>query len=351
MANKKLQKWERKRNAKLRLYAKVVKATRKELAASGIDYKYNEARKFTSEFIYGQFKNQPPSKVKVKDIRDYAKKVIDEQKQKQPPAPIEQFIDPRVISEIDVANIDYWDMDDFLSGAGDFNIYQSRALQGANMGKNLRFEVIISETDRTGELTLLQYDGMASGVRELIEKVREITNNSSGAYFMGVVGRREGMKDDSDPNSYILQFILYVNDEPVVPPDEQVTPIPRRDMTAEEIEEFQKLRREQISEKEEAEEKKKRAEKQKARRQAKRPTKKGKTKEPPPPPPPKEPKKKTTRGDRVLALNEQKLKELEMLRKDLDDGIINKREYKKERTRIQDQYEQALNKLKRGGVV
>jgi hypothetical protein len=53
----------------------------------------------------------------------------------------------------------------------------------------------------------------------------------------------------------------------------------------------------------------------------------------------------------VLALNEQKLKELEMLRKDLDDGIINKREYKKERTRIQDQYEQALNKLKRGGVV
>jgi hypothetical protein len=40
-----------------------------------------------------------------------------------------------------------------------------------------------------------------------------------------------------------------------------------------------------------------------------------------------------------------------MLRKDLDDKIINKREYKKERDRIMTQYEEALKKLKRGGII
>jgi hypothetical protein len=50
-------------------------------------------------------------------------------------------------------------------------------------------------------------------------------------------------------------------------------------------------------------------------------------------------------------LNEQKLKELELLRRDLDDKIISKSEYKKERDRVMRNYEEALKKMKRGGVV
>jgi hypothetical protein len=351
MAKKQLLKWQKKRNSRLRFYSKVVKATRKEILAAGLDLPYKDARKFTSEFVYPIFKNQKISKVKVADIRGYAKAIIQEQLKVKPPPPKEQFIDPRTISELDVADIQYWELDDFLSGAGDTNIYQSRALQGVHSGKNLRFEVIAGENDRTGELTLLQYDGIGSGVRDIVERIREAVQNASGPYFMGIVGRREGMTDDSDPNSYILQFILFVNDQPVVPPDEQVTPRPQKELTQEEYEEYQRARREQITTKEEAEARKEEIRKQKARRTAKRPTKKVVAKEPPPPPPPKEPKKKTTRGDRVLKLNEQKLKELEMLRKDLDDKIINKKEYKKGLQRIQEQYEQALSKLQKGGVV
>jgi hypothetical protein len=60
---------------------------------------------------------------------------------------------------------------------------------------------------------------------------------------------------------------------------------------------------------------------------------------------------KTTRGKQVIQLNELKLKELELLRKDFDDKIISKAEYKRERDRVMRNYEDALKKLKRGGVV
>jgi hypothetical protein len=340
------------------LYTKVVRATRKEMQLAGLDLSYNSVRKFVSQNVYAEFKGKKINAVKVKDIREFAKIQID-QKLKQVPVkpPRYEYIDPRAISEVDVSDIDYWDMDDFLSGQGDRNIYQSRALQGANAGKNLRFEVIAGAGDRTGELNLIEYDGYSSGVKEMIERIRQEVQNESGVYFMGIVGRRSGMTDDSDPNSYILQFILYINDQPVVPPDETVTPIPIEPLTIEDVIEAQRKRREEATKRDEAEKRRADAELSRKRRGAKRPTGKKKQKEeliePTPTPPPVEPKKPTTktRGDRVLELNEQKLKELEMLRKDLDDKIINKREYKKERDRIMTQYEEALKKLKRGGII
>lgn len=343
-------KWQKKRNARLKFYAKVVRATRKELAAEGIDMPYKEARKFASDFVYSQYKGKPYSKVKVADIRKLAKEVIEQQRKTVPPKR-EEFIDPRVISEVDVNDIPYWEINDFLTGAGDNNIYNARALQGANLGKNLRFEVIASAEDRTGELTLLEYDGVDSGVINMIERIREAVNNGSGPYFSGTVGKREGFTDESDPNTYILQFILYVNDEPVVPPDETVTPLPRVAMTPEEIEEYQRTRREKLSKKDKALAKKEEAEKVKRRKTAKRPTKKEKVKEAPAPPPAPPKKEKKTRGDRVLELTDAKIKELAMLRKDLDDGIITKKEYKRDRQRIMESYDLALSKLKRGGVV
>lgn len=354
VVKKQIPKWQRKRNARLRLYARVVRATRKELAAAGVTTDYKTARAFTSEFIYGEYRgSDTPSKIKITEIRKYAKGIIEEQLgiAPTPPPPRFEFIDPRIINEVDVDGVNYWEINDFLTGAGDTNIFQSRALQGANQGKNLRFEVIADIEDRTGELTLLEYDGVDSGVLNIIERIRRVTNNGSGPYFSGTVGKREGFTDESDPNTYILQFILYINDDPVVSPDETVTPLPRAAMTQAEIEEFQRQRRQKLDKKDEIDKKKEEIARAKARKTAVRPTKKKKVKEPEPPPAPEPKKAKKTRGDRVLELNEQKLKELDMLRKDLDDGILTKREYKKDRQRIMEQYEEALKKLKMGGVV
>jgi|688.fasta_scaffold25578_14 hypothetical protein len=354
VVKKQIPKWQRKRNARLRLYARVVRATRKELAAAGVTTDYKTARAFTSEFIYGEYRgSDTPSKIKITEIRKYAKGIIEEQLgiAPTPPPPRFEFIDPRIINEVDVDGVNYWEINDFLTGAGDTNILQSRALQGANQGKNLRFEVIADIEDRTGELTLLEYDGVDSGVLNIIERIRRVTNNGSGPYFSGTVGKREGFTDESDPNTYILQFILYINDEPVVSPDETVTPLPRAAMTQAEIEEFQRQRRLKLDKKDEIDKKKEEIARAKARKTAVRPTKKKKVKEPEPTPAAEPKKAKKTRGDRVLELNEQKLKELDMLRKDYDDGILTKREYKKDRQRIMEQYEEALKKLKMGGVV
>lgn len=344
------QKWQKKRNTRLKFYNKTVKITRDELKKKGLDISYNNARKFTSNFVYSKFKGFPPSKVKASEIREVAQKAIDENLTAAPlPQPAE-FIDPRIIPEYDVDGIQYWEMNDFLTGAGDNNIFNSRALQGANSGKNLRFEVIAGATDRTGELTLLEYDGVLSGVLAIIENIRELVDNGSGPYFSGTVGKRAGMTDPNNPDTYVLQFILYVNDQPVVPPDETVTMLPQRELTAEEYEAEKRRLADKVARQDEIDRRKEEAARAKARKTAKRPTKKKKVKEPEPAPQPPA-KEKKTRGDRVLELNEQKIKELEMLRKDLDDKIITKKEYKADRERIMQQYELALKKLKRGGVV
>lgn len=352
--NKQLQKpkWQKQRDARIRFYARAVKITRKELKKAGIDMSYNAARKFTSAYVYQRFKGLPTSKIKAEEIRQVADEAINYGLTAAPAQRKSiEFIDPRAISEVDITDIMYWEMNDYLTGAADFNLQQSRALKGVNAGKNLRFEIIVGPNERTGELTLLEYDGALSGVNALIESVRDAVNNQSGPYFSGSVGTRAGMTDPSNPDTYILQFILYINDEPVVPPDETVSMLPQQTMTTTEYEEWKKKLSQKITKQEEIEKRKEEAAKVKARKTAVRPTKKKKVKEPEPttPEPPK--KEKKSRGENVLELNQQKLKELEMLRKDLDDKIITKKEYKADRERIMKQYEDALKKLKRGGIV
>lgn len=353
MAKENNLKWQKKRNARLRFYAKSVKVTRKELAKAGLEMSYNKARKFTSQFVYSRFKDIPPSKVKASEISEVAKEAIQSGLSAALAQPILKaisFIDPRAINEIDLSDIMYWDINDYLTGAADYNIYQSRALKGANLGKNLRFEVIAAPDDRTGELTLLEYDGVISGVNAMIERVRSEVNNQSGPFFMGSVGKRSGFTDPSDPEGYILQFILYVDDQPVVNPDETVTMLPQHTMSPEEYEQYKRQLATKINRQDEIDERNAEIARSKARKTAKRPTKKKKVKEPEPMPEPVK-KEKKTRADRVVALNEQKIKELEMLRKDLDDKIITKKEYKADRERIIRNFEVALNKFKLGGKI
>jgi len=354
MAKSKLvkkQRWQKQRDARIRFYAKAVKITRKELKKAGVEISYNSARKFTSQYVYVRFKGLPTSKIKASEISKVADEAINSGLTSVPLAPkAVEFIDPRAISEIDITDIMYWELNDYLTGAADYNIYQARALKGMNYGKNLRFEIIGGPDNRTGQLTLLEYDGVLSGVIPLIEGIREEVNNQSGPYFVGSVGTRSGMTDPANPDTYILQFILYVDDQPVVPPDTTVTMLPQQTMTQAEYEEYKRNLASKIGRQDEIDARKEEALKSRARKTAKRPTKKKQVKEPiaPQEPAKKEPK---SRGDRVLELNKQKIRELEMLRKDLDDKIISKKEYKADRDRLMKQYEDALKKMKRGGEI
>lgn len=64
MAKENNLKWQKKRNARLRFYAKSVKVTRKELAKAGLEMSYNKARKFTSQIVYSRFKDIPPRRLR-----------------------------------------------------------------------------------------------------------------------------------------------------------------------------------------------------------------------------------------------------------------------------------------------
>jgi hypothetical protein len=338
----KLPKYKLKAKQRLALFSKVVRGVRKEFKSEGISDNYRDAQKFTSLYIYGNFKGQPASKVKVDDIRNYTKYVLEELKQVPPPI---DFADPRMIGEQEVTGINWFDLDDFLST-------EIRSLYALSGGKDLRFEIIGGEYGRTGELVLSEYEYVSSGVRDIVESVRNsspyVSSGEQYPYWEGYYGLRQGKKDDGEVDSYVLQIILVEGGQPVVEPQSLET-IPPQEVVSEE--EYKKRLTEvqkRLKDEQEKQRQRKLAEKMRKRKTAPRPTKKVKVKEMPKT---EEKVDKTTRGKQVIQLNELKLKELELLRKDFDDKIISKAEYKRERDRVMRNYEDALKKLKRGGVV
>lgn len=346
--SKRLPKYKIKAKQRLSLYHKVVKATLKELKQEGVVADYASARKFSSTYVYGKFKGQPASKVKVADIRNYAKEIIDQLN--KAPKPIE-FADPRMIGEQEVSGINWFDLDDYLST----EIKSLYALAG---GKDLRIEVLAGDYGRSGEFNLSDYEYVSTGIRDIIERVRQdspYVSSEPYPYWEGYYGIRAGNKDDGNVDSYVLQIILVEGGQPVVAPQSVETLPPTEVITEEEFKRRNAESQKRLAEEQERQKARKQAEKMRKRKEAARPTKKVKVKEAPKPeeakPEKEEKPDKTTRGKQVLQLNEQKLKELDMLRRDLDDKIITKAEYKKERDRIMRNYEEALKKMKRGGVV
>jgi hypothetical protein len=352
MAEKKrIPDWVKKRNKRIQLYAKVVKATRKELKSQGKELTYKEARRFTSDFVYPSFKGQLASKVKIKDIRDVARSQFVEI---APPIVKQEFVDPRAITEDEASGITWFDIDGFLTGDSYPSMRMARALRDNDL--DLRFEVIAGVYGRTGELNLSTYEYYSTGLQKLIENIRANNPNVGQEPYLsweGYVGLRANATDLSDPNSYILQFILIENETPIVEPMTITSLPPQRVITPEDYDKLRKEQTERLKAKKEREAEKEEAEKKKARKKTKRPTKKQRVKEPIPiEKVPEEPKKgKSTRGERVIELNRLKLRELELLRADLDDKIITKAAYKKQRERIIANYEDAFKKLRRGGIV
>jgi len=346
--SKRLPKYKIKAKQRLTLYHKVVKSTLKELNSSGIIADYASARKFASTYVYGNFKGQNAKKVKVDEIRKYTKEIIEQLS--RVPKPIE-FADPRMIGEQEVSGINWFDLDDYLST-------EIRSLYALSGGKDLRVEVLAGDYGRSGEFNLSDYEYVSTGIRDIIEKIRQdspYVTSEPYPYWEGYYGLRAGKKDDGDVDSYVLQIILVEGGQPVVAPQSIETLPPSEVISEEEFKRRNLESQKRLKEEQERQKARKQAEKMRKRKEAKRPTKKVKVKEAPKPeeakPEKEEKADKTTRGKQVLQLNEQKLKELELLRRDLDDKIISKAEYKKERDRVMRNYEEALKKMKRGGVV
>lgn len=346
MANKKKRRVTQATRAKLRrsskLYQKVRKNTQKQLQKKGQLLKGKELTEFVREKIYIEFKGLNPSDVKISDITDAVDRALTGTAVIQ----LGDFFNPLAIPETLVSGIFWFDIDNFIDVD----------LSAETGGKNLRFEVNAGEYGSTGLLKLSEYTYEGSGLSDLIENVRDAVEDDSEPYWEGEVRVRPNMKDDGDPNSYFLQFTLYVNGTQIPPTETFEEPQPMQ-LIEETIEERRAKRREIVKRRKDLAKQKRDKAKKKEMRGRKRPTKKEIVKpevikvEPiKPVKPVVEPFNKERAKNIQIALDRQ-----ERLLKDskdlFDQGILDKKEFIAERKAIMAQTEEAIKRFKRGGEI
>jgi hypothetical protein len=341
---KKILDWQKKRNQRVKLYAKVVRAVRKEFKSQKTELTYEEAREYASKNVYPKFKGQPAYKVKVKDIREATRESL-----APAPAPVppqKQYVDPRTIGEEEVSGINWFDMSP--------SIRQVRALRTTD--KDLRMMILAGEYGNTGEFNLSDYEYVSTGLQDIVEEIRRTSPSVSSEPYLtweGYVGIRAGATDLTDPDSYVFQIILIENNQPVVEPSTITTLPPQRIQTPEDVERLREEQRQRLKDERERQKAKEEAEKRKARKSAKRPTTKKRVKEPKVsvPEPPAKPSKRETKAQQVIRLNEIRLRELELLRAEFDDKLISKAKYNRQKAQIMKNYEEAFKKLRAGGII
>lgn len=346
MANKKRKKVTRATRAKLRksskLYQKVRKNTQKELERKGQPLKGKELTAFVRDKVYGEFKGLNPSDVKITDITDAVDRALTGTAVVQ----AGDFFNPLAIPETLVSGIFWFDIDNFIEVD----------LTAETSGKNLRFEVNAGEYGSTGMLELSEYTYEGSGLSELIESVRELVEDDSEPYWEGEARVRPNMKDDGNPDSYFLQFTLYINGQQVPPTETFEEPQPIQ-LVEETIEERRAKRREIVKRRKELAKQKREKAKKKEMRGRKRPTKKEVVKPEPtkvapkkPAKPAKEPFNKERAKNIQTALDRQErlLKDAKDL---FDQGILTKKEFIAERKAIIAQTDEAIKRFKRGGEI
>ena len=188
-------------NNGVRLYNKILKEFTKVNNSLPEDRKVSVAdrRKYISETLYPQFKGTHPTKVGVKVIR------------KQIDGVLSSIIpsvgcDPNVISPSVYADVMWFDLDEFIRDVLPKCIFIR--IDADNLGKTKIFNT-------------LNYDYQRSGVKNLIDKIRDKVSNSSDASFTGVKKLKPNRANDGTPENYFIDFVLVVNSVPT----SSITPI------------------------------------------------------------------------------------------------------------------------------
>ena len=328
MANKKRKVTQATRN-KLRraskLYQKVRKNTQKELERRGQPLKGKELTSFVRDKVYGEFKGLSPNEVRIADINDAVERAVTGTGILQ----TGEFFNPLAIPETLISGIFWFDIDNFIEVD----------LTAETGGKNLRLEVNAGEYGSTGIIELSEYTYEGSGLAEIIEQVREFVEDDSEPYWEGEARVRPRLKDDGNPDSYFLQFTLYVGGTQVPPSAtfEEPAPIGKIEET---IEERRKKRREIVKRRKELAKQKREKAKKKEAKMRKRPTKKEPAKAEAP--------ERAKNVQEALDRQERLLKDSKDL---FDAGILTKKEFIAERKAIIEQTNKAIEKFKRGGEI
>jgi len=164
-----------------------------------------ERRKYISEKIYPQFKGIAPSKVGVKAISTEIFKVLDTIVPKE-------GCDPNLISPSVYADVMWFELDDYIRDVLPKCIYVR--VDADNLGKTKIFNTA-------------NYNYETSGLRNLLDKVRDEVKNSSSASFTGVKRLRRGKPNDGTPENYFIDFVLVINSNPTKPINPVIYKVPK----------------------------------------------------------------------------------------------------------------------------
>lgn len=208
-----------KRNNKpQKLFAKLVKVTKKRFDKDPLlKRSYNEVQKWVSQNIYKDFKGQAPSKVRITDIKNAVEAVVGQK--------IVKIVCGSVfaVPDGDIEEQNWWEFfENIKKISGDVKT----RLNAGNYG--------VSDIQLAQDL---QNDAEAS---KIINEVRSASNNKSGSTIIGFRRVLPGKKDDGDPCSYFIDFILNENGVLVDDASDEVF------LSEEQNEESKALRRERL---------------------------------------------------------------------------------------------------------
>lgn len=319
-----------------KLYQKVRKTTQNELDRVGKPLKGKDLTEFVKEKVYLEFKGLSPRDVKIQDIKDVVEKALNNTAVITPSL----YFNPLNIPVTLISGIAWFDIDNFIEVD----------LAAETGGQNLRIEVNAGEYGSTGIFDLSDYIYETMGLQEIVENLRELViEGEDYPFWEGQAVVRPNFKDDGFPDSYFIQFTLFVNNQQVPPSAtfDEAQPMP---LTQETLEQRRARRRDVVKRRKQLAKEKREKSRRKEMRGRERPTTKAPMKVE------KEEKVVQKGFDEKRAQEIQKILDrqerlLDKEEKRFDKGLYTKKQFTAARQDIINQTNRAIEKFKKGGEV
>jgi len=146
-------------------------------------------RRLVKEVLYPKFKD---GKITITEIRKSIKSII----RGLPPA---EICNPLFLKEVSLAAEDYYEIDNHIRTV---------------LPDCVDVIVNAGQFGKTQMFNTANYSYYATGVRKIIENIREALDNNSGvAQFYGVVKLKKKSPNDGKAENYYIEYLLYFNGE------------------------------------------------------------------------------------------------------------------------------------------
>jgi len=198
-------------NKGVQLYNKILKEFTKVNDKLPEDRKLSlaERRRYIKERIYPQYRGISASRVGVKAINVSIFQVLDTILPKE-------GCDVNYISPSIYSNVNWFELDDFINEV---------------LPKCIFIKLDAGQYGQTKIFNTLNYNYTKSGVKNIVDNIREFVNGNSGldVSFTGQNKLRKGKTNDGTPENYYIDFVLVINSEPLRDIEPVIFNLPREE--------------------------------------------------------------------------------------------------------------------------